>query len=432
MVIATVIILVMIRILSLEAIEYDIKQELTRSVYEVASQITDEDVREEAIEEFLYQNNNTRFLLLRRNGTIVFGEYPKEIEEELKELPVDRLKSSRDLFNNGEKYYVKDVRIKKGNGIHIRGIVKKSDVYSTYRTIEIISYALIIGVFGIIFLCEFFLSKKISKELRNMCQVAERVGSDLDMSQRMKCENQFREIAVLVQANNRMLDRMEATFRSQEQFTADVAHELRTPVTVVLAQCQQAQRKIESTKEFQEILEVIYRQSEKINTIITQLLNFSRLDQDRVKIQNETLDLVEIVESICEEQQEKADNDIFINLDLKEAITKGDIGLIAIAIQNLVGNAVKFSNENGQVDVETGEEQEYVYVKVTDCGVGIAPENLECIFRRFYQCDKSRNGEGFGLGLSLSEKIAQKHGGTITVSSAVGRGSIFTLWLPKK
>ena len=210
-----------------------------------------------------------------------------------------------------------------------------------------------------------------------------------------------------------------------------MAHELRTPVAVVMAQCEYAEKN-GSEEEYREVLDVVYRQSKRINNLITQLLKFSRLDQGRVQMQDEMLDLTEIVQSICEEQQEKAQDTVCIRLNLKDAVSTGDISLIAIVIQNLVENAVKFSRPQGEVEVETGEAENEVFVKVTDHGIGILPENMQKIFRRFYKCDKSRNAEGFGLGLALSMKIVEKHEGRLGVESTYGSGSVFTLYLPKR
>lgn len=434
MIIMGLVMLIMIRVLSNAAIEYDIKQDLRKEIEKNLQNVSMENRDLKISEDFLYENDNVHFLIIDNELQIVAGEYSDNVMEELQNLAIKN-KTSHAVICDGEKYYVRDVRIQ-GSGIknclYIRGFIRKADVDSSYRAIELISYLCIVGVLCIILICELFLSKRISTELKNMCQTAEQIGSNLDMSQRIKYNNQFKEIAVLAQANNRMLDRMEQTFQMQEQFTSDVAHELRTPVSVVMAQCQYARGMDIGREGYEEALEVIYRQSRKIEQIITQLLNFSRLDQDRVQLQEELLDLVEIVESVCESIQEKAQGGILLRLHMQDAVTVGDIGLIIIVVQNLVTNAIKFSEKGGQVDVSTGTEQDWVYVKVRDYGIGIEPEHLESIFRRFYQCDTSRNAEGFGLGLPLCEKIAQKHGGRIEVVSEVGKGSAFTLYLPQK
>lgn len=429
------IMLVMIRVLSNAAVEYDIKQDLTRHLNENARYVTIKNKEPVLEEDFLFQDAYVYFVILDRKGEILYGEYPKELKADMNKLrAINNL--NRSLIVQGEKYYVRDFRLghsREGtHGIFLRGFIKKSDADSSYRTIEMVSYLSILGVFAAVLIVELLLVKKISKELKGMCKTAESIGSNMDMSQRMEYQNSFREISVLAQANNRMLDKMEQTFQLQEQFTSDVAHELRTPVTVVMAQCQYAKEHVGSKEEMEEVLDVIQRQSKKISAIITQLLNFSRLDQNRVELQEELVDLVEIVESICDSQQEKTGDDVTIEMHLEEAVTTGDINLIAIVIQNLITNAIKFSLAKGKIEIRTGVDGDRVFAEVQDYGIGIEKKDQEFIFQRFYKCDKSRHVEGFGLGLSLSQKIAQKHGGEITVFSEIGKGSRFTLYLPKR
>lgn len=428
MIAMTLIMLVLIRILSNAAVEYDIKRELTRAVRENANYVTTQDGKLDISDKFSYKSDNVSFILLKKDGEIIEGAYPAEGLEDVPIMP----NFSKTITYGGEKYYVRDMRIGRisTGGVVLRGVLNRADADSSYRTIEVISYLSIIGVFLGLMLCEFFWTKRISKELKNMCKKAESIGFDLDMSKRMEEDNRFAEIAVLAQANNRMLDRIEKTFKQQEQFTSDVAHELRTPVAVVMAQCEFAKEQITTDEEYREAIEVVYRQSKKISVIITQLLEFSRLDQATMQIQKEPLHLAEIVQSICEDIQEKVGERIVIKQELETISTTGDINLISIVIQNLISNAVKFSHEQGIVLVKIGVENEQAFVSVRDYGIGIENEELEHIFQRFYKCDKSRNVEGFGLGLPLSLKIAQKHGGTITVSSEPGKGSIFTLYLP--
>ena len=427
-----VVILVVIRLLSNAAIDSEIKRSLVKDVRVNRNNIFVENNELVIPEDLFDQSDSVYFLILRRDGSIIEGEYPEEASERLAQCEIDAGISHTVLFQ-GMKYYIRDSRIEKyqGTTIFIRGVIRRSDAESFYRRIELAAYISMVCVLFFMFICEIILAKRISKELKNMCNTAASIGSNLDLSQRMECEDQFYEIATLAQANNRMLDQMEQTLKQQEQFTSDVAHELRTPVAVVLAQCEYVTGKKLSEAETKEFIEVVCRQSGKMDMLIVQLLELSRLDQDRMTLQHEMLDLMEIVQFVCEEQQDKAAEKVTINLDLKEVFSRGDINLISIVILNLLTNAVKFSNPGGQIDISTGEEDEWVYVSVKDYGIGIDPEDLENIFRRFYKCDKSRNAEGFGLGLSLSEKIAVKHGGKITGSSEKGKGSVFTLYLPR-
>ncbi len=432
----TVIMVILIRFLSNAAVDYEIKRELRRGIDANLYHISTRNGKLNISENFRYQDENICFVVIRRGGRLLAGEYPDEATEDLRKVFI-RNKLSRSVVCGGETYYIRDVRIGKtkknaeSKGVFVRGILKKSDADSFYFKIEMISYISLVGILCVILAFEFIFSKRISRELKGMCQTAECIGTSLDMSRRMKADHQYKEIAVLANANNRMLDRLEQTFQMQEQFTSDVAHELRTPVAVVMAQCEYA-RKTGSEEEYREVLDVIYRQSKRINNLITQLLKFSRLDQGRMQLQDEVLDLTGIVQSVCEEQQEKAQNGVSVRLNLNEAVTTGDISLIAIVIQNLVENAIKFSRPQEEVEVGTGEEEAEVFVRVSDHGIGILPEHSEKIFRRFYKCDKARNANGFCLGLALSKKIVEKHGGRLSVESVYGVGSVFTLYLPKR
>lgn len=434
MVVITAMMLLMmmtIRLLSNAAIEYDIKNDLRKSVNQSLKYISFEKDGLKIEDEFWYIQDCT-FVILRTDGTVEAGSYPEKLKEKIKELEVpERLTVS--VTSGTEKYYVRDVLIGREHTkwkYYVRGIIKKSDADSHYATIAMVSYLNIICVLDAILVWGLFYSKRVSRALDDMCKTAESIGTSFDITKRMTENYKFQEVEVLAQANNRMLDRIEQNFQQQKQFTSDVAHELRTPIAVVLAQCQYARERMLSVEEHEEILDVIFRQSKKIDSLIIQLLHLSRLDQDRIEIQDETLDLVEIVQSVCEEWQEKLQNGIRIRLNLEEAYSMGDIGLIVIVIQNLLTNAVKFSRPYGVIDIKTGEASGESYVQVTDYGIGIAKEHQEQIFQRFYKCDKSRNAEGFGLGLALSKKIVEKHGGRITVLSELGKGSTFTLYLP--
>ncbi len=416
--------------LSAAAIEYDIKNDLRQDVNKMTDYVYIKDGKLNIEDEFWYQQDSI-FLIVRKDGSVAAGEYPKDEEGSLRDVKVpERLTVSVDF--GSERYYVRDTKVRgtKEERLFLRGVLKKSDADSHYETITMASYLNILGVLLIVLAWGLFYSRRISKELEDMCRTAESIGTSLDITKRMKGNYKFQEVEVLAQANNRMLDQIEQNFKQQEQFASDVAHELRTPIAVILAQCQYAEARKIGAEEYGEILDVVFRQSKKIDRLIIQLLHLSRLEQGRMQIQEETLDLVEIVQSVCEEQQEKLKNGVSVRLELNEAFSTGDIGLIAIVIQNLLTNAAKFSRVNGRIDVRTGEVRGEAFVEVRDYGIGIEKENQKRIFQRFYKCDKSRNAEGFGLGLSLSKKIAEKHDGRIEVESEPEKGSVCTLYLP--
>lgn len=421
--------LIFVRILANAAVEYDIRQSLDRQAYENLKEIeVDETGKIIYKEDFVQSEGDVHFLILKGDGTILLGEYPKNCPQDI-EINVKKLYQ----VNAGrETFYIRDMRkhIVGGPRVYMRAIVRKADTYSRYQTLEYLAYLSIFIVFGIAILCGILLARRISSSLRQMCQSAEAIGQDMNMSCRMEYNGKFYELAVLAQANNRMLDRLEEMFRQQEQFTSDVAHELRTPIAVMTAQCQYARGKSVGEEEYQEAFEVIERQSLKVGAIISRLLELSRLDYDRRQLEKEDVDLPELVQSVCEDLQQKSGDSLQMQFRLEQAHTVGDISLIMIAIQNLLTNAVRYGDPGSLIEVGTGKRGDQVYVSVKDHGAGINEEDLPHIFKRFYKADKSRTSQGFGLGLPLTMKIAQKHGGTITVESRQGAGSTFTLLLP--
>lgn len=421
--------LIFVRILANVAVEYDIRKSMDREAFKNLKEITmDESGEITYTEDFVQEEGDIHFLVLDKEGNVLAGKYPRGCPLDIK----INLKKLRQISQGMESYYIRDMRRHLGNGerVFMRAIICKSDTYSRYQTLEYLAYASILGVFCIVIICGVLLSRRISSSLKKMCQSAEEIGRSKNMSARMEYDGKYYELAVLTQANNRMLERLEETFRQQEQFTSDVAHELRTPVAVMRAQCQYVQGKSLGKEEYREAFEVIERQSLKIGEIISRLLELSRLDHDRRQIEKEDADLPELVQSVCEDLQQKSGDSLNLSLELMQAHTVGDISLIMIAIQNLVTNAVRYSEAGSRIEIKTGKRDGQAFVCVKDYGVGISEKDLPHIFKRFYKTDKSRNSQGFGLGLPLAMKIAQKHGGTIQAESKLGKGSRFTLLLP--
>ena len=241
MVVITAMMLLMmmtIRLLSNAAIEYDIKNDLRKSMNQSLKYISFEKDGLKIEDEFWYIQDCT-FVILRTDGTVEAGNYPEKLKEKIKELEVpERLTVS--VTSGTEKYYVRDVKIGREHTkwkYYVRGIIKKSDADSHYATIAMVSYLNIICVLAAILVWGLFYSKRVSRALDDMCKTAESIGTSFDITKRMTENYKFQEVEVLAQANNRMLDRIEQNFKQQKQFTSDVAHELRTPIAVVLAQC---------------------------------------------------------------------------------------------------------------------------------------------------------------------------------------------------
>ncbi len=170
-----------------------------------------------------------------------------------------------------------------------------------------------------------------------------------------------------------------------------------------------------------------------MSELIGKLLSYTRLEQGTRRIDREEIDLSELAEDVCEEQRTVAARDIAIECETEPGVTvSGDAALLISLVQNLVTNAVKYGRDGGHVWVRVCRDGKNARVSVRDDGVGISEEDLDRIWNRFYQADRSRSDEarGVGLGLSLAQQIARLHGGRIEATSTLGEGSEFVFSMP--
>ncbi len=272
------------------------------------------------------------------------------------------------------------------------------------------------------------------RPLRRITESAREITDGSDLSRRIQLSPGRDEVHELADTFNDMMGRLERSFDAERQFTSDASHELRTPVTVILAECEMAEKMPEDTEAVQESVTEIHKQARKMSELIGKLLAYTRLEQGTRRIDREELDLSGLVEDVCEEQRTVAARNIRIECETShDVLVNGDVALLISLVQNLVTNAVKYGKDGGHVWVKVYSEGSKACVSVRDDGIGIGEEDLVCIWNRFYQADRSRSDEsrGIGLGLSLAQQIARLHGGRITASSRPGEGSEFIFSMPE-
>lgn len=420
-------------------IRSELSRELRRNVWSVSY----EDGELKLLEDFQSVNDeNMYFLILDRSGEILAGEYPEEIPPEeipgviaRKEYLITEELLSPEL--GGREYYLLDrihtyLTRKTGRTVIARCIVAKDLIPSPFKALWWIVYVSIALILVIACIFSYMIARMVSKPIGRLCEVAENIRRDNDLSLRMDYHGRFREIGILSEANNQMLDRLEKVFQSQKRFNSDVAHELRTPMAVVLAQCEAVRDHRCDGEQYREAVDVIYRQAQKTNDIVIQLLRLSRLEENKVLLEKEYVHLEDIVRSVCEEEELKAGGKAEFLFSFEDVSASVDVTLMAILIQNLVQNAVKYSDGKAVVEIDMRRADERIRISVRDHGRGISPEEQKHVFDPFYRTEKARSSGGFGLGLSIASRIAQLHGGELTVESEVGKGSCFELSLPDR
>ena len=275
----------------------------------------------------------------------------------------------------------------------------------------------------------------ISQALRPIeaiTQTAHRIAGG-DLTQRIDLKETDSELGALAAVLNGTFTRLDAAFSQQARFTADAAHELRTPVTVILTHAQNGLAAEGGTEEHQEAFEACQRAGQRMRKLIESLLQLSRIDAGQEIRATAPCDLAEIaLECVALVKPLVESSGLGLRVYGDPALVQGDHDRLAQVLTNLLSNAISYNKQGGEIRVTTGVHHKQAYCQVADSGQGISPEDLPHVFERFYRADKARTSHfgKSGLGLAISKSIADAHGGELTTTSTLGHGSTFTLWLP--
>jgi signal transduction histidine kinase len=239
-------------------------------------------------------------------------------------------------------------------------------------------------------------------------------------------------VRAVAEGFNHMSEQVQNTQQAQRDFLANVSHDLKTPLTSIQGFSQAI---IDGTaKNPAAAANIIYEEASRLNRMVTELTDLARLQAGRLSFQASAVDMGQVTAAVVQKLAVVAgDKQVRLHVDATAMpVIAGDGDRLAQVLNNLIGNAIKYTPEGGSVWVRTGVANNGVEVSVRDTGIGIAPQNLGRIFERFYQVDKARGPQrGIGLGLAITKEIIQAHGGQISVhSDGEGKGSTFTIWLP--
>jgi heavy metal sensor kinase len=252
-----------------------------------------------------------------------------------------------------------------------------------------------------------------------------------DLAQRINTAEVESELGQLAAVLNSTFARLETAFAQQKQFASDAAHELRTPVSVLLTQTQTALTRDRSAADYKLTVEACHRAAQRMRRLIESLLELARFDAGQEVLRREKFDLLKVVTEGVELVKPLADErTVKIISEVTPLPITGDAMRIGQVVTNLLTNAIQYNRVGGEVRVTARLENGFAIVSVVDTGQGIAPEDLPRVSERFYRADKSRTAGGAGLGLSICKAIVAAHGGTLDVASESGTGSTFTVRLP--
>jgi signal transduction histidine kinase len=232
----------------------------------------------------------------------------------------------------------------------------------------------------------------------------------------------------------RTLAPVQRIHEQQKQFVSDVAHELRTPLSIMSGELEVALRKERTLADYRQVLNSSKQETDRLIELSENLLFLARADQGRQPIEFEKVDVTDVIGStIASLQAESTKKEIAIRFEPEEEPTFawGQPAMLRRLFFNLIDNAIQYTPSRGEIWVSLATGKQYSEVKIRDTGIGIPPEDQQKIFDRFYRVDPSRSrAKGYGLGLAICKSIVELHHGSITVRSALGKGSTFTVTLP--
>ena len=298
--------------------------------------------------------------------------------------------------------------------------------------------------------CTYFLTKKTLTPLQKLTSEVSQIQAQ-NLSTQLAVPNSKDEIAQLTSSFNEMLARLDNAFSTQKQFSANAAHELRTPLAVLQTNLEVFEKKQKPEMvEYQQLFTMIKEQTARLSQLVGTLLDMTNLKSvprtDHVSLEELVDEVFCDLDPVAEKAgisihfDDSSSQDLYTDVHTPDASAlnnnilniTGSYVLLYRAVYNLVENAIKYNRPNGSVTVSVKEKNGQAMILVKDTGIGISPENQKKIFDPFFRVDKSRSRAmgGAGLGLALVDSIAREHGGSVKVLESNEKGSIIALMLP--
>lgn len=245
--------------------------------------------------------------------------------------------------------------------------------------------------------------------------------------------------AAIGEETNRLLDLLQHQQQKQQhetcvmqQFLADVSHQIKTPLSNIMVYSELVSGSVNISQEERDLLELICRQSEKLDFLVSMLIKASRMELEMIQVRPVMGALDEMIARCSEEKSHEAkQKEIEMRIEPCGAVCPFDSGWMEEALGNLIDNAIKYSPCGGRIEVFVTGYGLFWCIHVRDQGSGICESEQGLIFQRFYRSERARNQPGLGIGLYLAREIVHRHGGYIEVRSKEGEGAEFRVYLPK-
>lgn len=292
-------------------------------------------------------------------------------------------------------------------------------------TTLVVSLAIMI----LIFFSGMFFIRSIVYPIRNMGEMTRKFAKG-DFSERLQKESDD-ELGELCDSINYMADELSNTEQMKNEFISSVSHELRTPLTAIKGWTETVTSMYEDRETFKKGMRVITSETERLSQMVEELLDFSRIQDNRLTLIMDTIDiLAELGETVLIYQERARALGITLNYYEPEMLSfvYGDKNRLRQVFINIVDNAIKYSDKGDTVSVEAYEEHGEICISVSDTGMGISKDDLPKVKTKFFKANHTRRGSG--IGLAVADEIIQRHGGTLTLNSEEGVGTTVLITLP--
>ncbi|WP_324631587.1 sensor histidine kinase [Phormidium sp. CCY1219] len=321
-------------------------------------------------------------------------------------------------------------------GTHLGELYVAQDITQDYQMLVGIIRSLSLASVAAIAAMTFAIALYVRRSLQPLCQLSQMTNdiSAEDLGKvRMQLDNAPTEVKQLARTCNMMLDRLSQSWEHQRQFVSNVSHELRTPLTIVSGYIQSLKRRGNNLTEPQrEALGIAAAEADRTIQLLQDLLDMARADSGYLHFHLEPISIPDLVAEVASMARQYSNRQIALDCHALPFPALGDRNRLKQVLLNLIDNAVKYSPDHTPISVRVRPQHQAIAIDIGDKGPGIPLAQLPRIFERFYRIDeaRSRSTGGTGLGLSIVKTLVEGMGGTVTVHSKLGDGSVFTVILP--
>jgi two-component system, OmpR family, heavy metal sensor histidine kinase CusS len=344
--------------------------------------------------------------------------------------PAEALRTRKDYRNAGKLFSLLAFNERPGGKVYTVQLAQdRSSDEQVERNFTLLFIAVLLGGVMASALIAIIVTRRGLRPLREMTKSLGRIGPD-QLKERIGSAGWPRELQPLAIAFDEMLKRLDDSFTRLSQFSADLAHELRTPIANMMGEAQVALTRDRTATDYREIIESTVAECERLSRIVDNLLFVARVDAAREPIERKQFDARAAIEKIAAFYQTVADDHHVTISCSGDGQIYADPDLFERVVGNLLENALRFTAEHGLIRVALSKHNSDFEVTVSDNGCGIPAEHLPRVFDRFYRVESSRSSDGAGLGLALVKSIVELHGGSAVIESHVGRGTTVKMIFP--